>query len=64
MATMQEIAKYIGVETIGYISTDGLFDEEALQSDYCQACFEGEYPTPISSFSKGGFENEIRQNAF
>ncbi len=62
--SLEEIAKFIGVESVGYISTEGLFDEEAVFDDYCKACFDGEYPSPISNFSKGGFENEIRQNAF
>ncbi len=62
--SLDEIARSIGVETIGYISAKGLFDDEALETDYCKACFDGEYPTSISTFSKGGFENEIRQNVF
>jgi amidophosphoribosyltransferase len=62
--SLDEIAKYVGVETIAYVSVDGLFESMSLKSDYCKACFDGEYPTHISTFSKGGFENEIRQNAF
>jgi amidophosphoribosyltransferase len=62
--SIDEIAKSIGVESVGYLSTEGLFDGETLLTDYCKACFDGEYPTTISTFSKGGFENEIRQNVF
>jgi amidophosphoribosyltransferase len=60
----EEIAKFIGAESVGYISSEGLFDDDALSINYCKACFDGDFPTPISAITKGGFENEIRQNAF
>ncbi len=64
LATVEGIARFIGTESVGYISVGGLFDSVSDMKDYCKACFDGEYPTPISPISKGGFENEIRQSFF
>jgi amidophosphoribosyltransferase len=65
MTSFEEIAKYIGVESTGYISVDGLFEEHMVpKTNYCKACFDGEYPTKLDEFSKGGFEHEIKQKTF
>jgi len=63
--TFEEIAKFIGSDTVGYLSTDGLFDESDLNpSDFCKACFDGQYPTELSKFTKSGFENDIKEKNF
>jgi amidophosphoribosyltransferase len=44
--TVDEIAKHIGVDTLGYLSLDGML--EAVPSGphgFCHACFSGDYPT-------------------
>lgn len=62
VTNMDEIAKFIGADSVGYISQEGLFEEPKLEKiNFCKACFDGEYPTVINKFSKGGFENEIKQ---
>jgi amidophosphoribosyltransferase len=62
MNTMEEIAKFIGADSVGYVSVEGLFNESRIEkNNYCKACFDGEYPTPINKLSKGGFEDEIKQ---
>lgn len=53
--TIDEIAAYIGVDSLAYLSLDGLY--KAVQSTpgkFCDACFSGSYPagTPISISSK------------
>ncbi|NPV02315.1 MAG: amidophosphoribosyltransferase [Brevinematales bacterium] len=64
--TMDEIAAFIGVETVGYLDTDALFTENdsAHMGDFCAACFDGKYPSPLNQFSKDGFEQEIKQKYF
>jgi len=62
--TNKEIADFIGADSVGYISVDGLFKDNLNRESFCKACFDGEYPTTISKFSKSGFENEIRQSYF
>ena len=50
----EEIEKYIGVDSLAYISLDGLYramGEENRSSDtpqYCDACFSGEYPVDLT----------------
>jgi amidophosphoribosyltransferase len=46
--TVEEIRRYIGADSLGYLSRDGLysfFDEK--REGFCDACFTGEYPVQI-----------------
>ncbi len=45
----EEIRKFLGADTLGYLSVEGMFAGIAhLPADYfCQACFTGKYPTEI-----------------
>lgn len=51
---LDEMARLIGVDTLAFISIDGLYramGEAARQPDapqYCDACFSGEYPIKIA----------------
>ena len=43
--TVEETAKYIGADSLSYLSKEGmlsLMGEE--RDDYCVACFDGNYP--------------------
>jgi len=43
-----EITKFIGADTLGYMSIDGLIKSVDLPRDlFCLACFTGEYPVPV-----------------
>ena len=43
-----EIADYIGADSLGYLSMEGLIESIALPKDlFCLACFTGEYPIPV-----------------
>jgi len=46
--TVEQIAKYIGVESLGYLSIEGMTGAMKSGGEYCTACFSGEYrgPTP------------------
>ena len=42
--------KYVGADTLGYISLKGLMEVASTRTGnegYCHACFSGEYPTKI-----------------
>ncbi|MCE5272750.1 amidophosphoribosyltransferase [bacterium] len=42
--TVEEIATYIGVESLGYLSEKGLYELTGNRvEDYCMACFNGKY---------------------
>ncbi len=45
--TPEEIREFLGADSIGYLSMEGLLACEADGSQFCHACFSGEYPIPI-----------------
>lgn len=51
---VDEIAEFIGVDSLAYISADGLYRamgearRNGDQPQYCDACFTGEYPVELS----------------
>jgi amidophosphoribosyltransferase len=45
---MEEIRKFLGVDSIGYLSIEGLLSAVSFpKQNYCVACFTGEYPIPF-----------------
>ena len=44
---LKQIAKIIGVDSLGYLSVDhvGLIAGAADSTAFCKACFDGKYPT-------------------
>ncbi|MBQ7596455.1 MAG: amidophosphoribosyltransferase, partial [Clostridia bacterium] len=64
--TVDEIAKIIGVDSLGYLSLDSA-KKIALcgnNGGFCTACFDGEYPTEYSTKSnKTRFEQKISEKA-
>ena len=46
--TIPEIRDFIGADSLGYLSLDGLINAVALPKDiFCLACFTGDYPIPV-----------------
>jgi len=46
--TVPEIRDFIGADSLGYLSVDGLIKAVALPKDiFCMACFTGDYPIPV-----------------
>jgi amidophosphoribosyltransferase len=43
--SIEEIRQFLGVDTLGYLSLDGMLAAAGPRSKYCHACFSGEYPT-------------------
>ncbi len=47
---LEEIRKYLEVDSIGYLSLDGLLASASLPADhYCTACWSGHYRIPVST---------------
>src|SRR4051812_4821311 len=45
--TVDEIARYIGVDSLGYLSLDGMLESVPTgPQGFCHACFSGDYPAP------------------
>jgi len=43
-----EIARFIGADSLGYLSIEGLIQAVALPKElFCLACFTGDYPVPV-----------------
>ena len=43
--TLEEIRRYIGADSLGYISVDGLLDSVGTdRPSYCTSCYTGTYP--------------------
>ncbi|MCX7881770.1 MAG: amidophosphoribosyltransferase [Brevinematales bacterium] len=62
LKTLEEIAHFIGVNSVGYVSVEGLFPSFLLDGKrFCRACFDGEYPTRVSDVRKESFDHEIQQ---
>ncbi|MCC6943356.1 MAG: amidophosphoribosyltransferase [Thermomicrobiales bacterium] len=46
--TVEEIGQHIGVDSIGYLSLDGLLDAiNAPGAGFCTGCLTGNYPVPV-----------------
>ncbi|HPH65713.1 MAG TPA: amidophosphoribosyltransferase [Kofleriaceae bacterium] len=56
--TIEEIARYVTCDTLGYLSHSGLLNAVKADQDksYCSACFTGEYPLPlgVGAADRGG----------
>jgi amidophosphoribosyltransferase len=57
--SLDEIRKFVGADTLSYLSLEGLFkalgeSPQAKEKSFCAACFDGQYPTPLFN------DNEIR----
>lgn len=62
--SVDEIAKIIGVDSLGYLSVDNVkkIARGNKCNGYCTACFDGEYPTDIPQTSqKSKFECKISE---
>ena len=45
--TVDEIAQFLGVDSLAYLSIEGLSGCVARPDDFCYACFGGCYPVPV-----------------
>jgi amidophosphoribosyltransferase len=45
--SQDEIRRFLGVDTLGYLSLDGMLKAAGSATGFCHACFSGQYPTEI-----------------
>ena len=45
--SIEEIRQFLGVDSLGYLSLDGMLQAAGSHTGFCHACFSGQYPTPI-----------------
>ena len=62
---LAEMAQLIGVDTLAYISIDGLYramghaGRDPVRPQFCDACFTGEYPTRLSDMENGSTSQQL-----
>jgi len=45
--SLEEIRQFIGVDSLGYISLEGMQQAVSKPADHCTACWSGNYPIPF-----------------
>jgi len=48
----KEIAEFIGADTLGYLSVEGMLEATDTENIYCMACYTGDYPVKPSPHAK------------
>jgi amidophosphoribosyltransferase len=65
--SVDEMAKFIGADSLAFISTDGLYralgepGRDASAPKFCDACFTGDYPIPLTDFDNGTLKAPVSQ---
>jgi amidophosphoribosyltransferase len=44
--SVEEIREFLGVDSLGYLSLNGMLHAAGNETGFCHACFSGKYPTP------------------
>ncbi len=58
--SIEEIRQFLGLDSLHYLSLDGLLSTGIDPDKFCLACFTGDYPImPERPFSKGWLKNEF-----
>jgi len=51
--TPEEIGQELGVDSLGYLSLEGMLSVVSEHSTFCDACFSGNYSAPLVDLDKG-----------
>src|SRR6185503_15469715 len=51
--SIDQIAAVLGVDSLGYLSLEGMEGAVAAQGPFCNACFSGNYSAPLVDVEKG-----------
>lgn len=63
-SSVEEIARYIGADSLGYLPTEALGELIGNKSGFCCGCFTGDYPIDVTGAgSKDKFDEKIHKNA-
>jgi len=44
--SIEEIRQFLEVDSLGYLSLEGMLQAAGKETGFCHACFSGKYPTP------------------
>ncbi|HXG64614.1 MAG TPA: amidophosphoribosyltransferase [Blastocatellia bacterium] len=58
--SVDDIARYIGADSLGYLSMEGLLRAvgDPFGNRHCRACYTNEYPLPVTSLARTKTERE------
>jgi amidophosphoribosyltransferase len=62
-STVEEMRQYLGADSLGFLSEEGLLRSLPRSQGYCLACFNGKYPhgqAPQEGYSKEVLEAQVR----
>ncbi len=51
--SVEEIREHLGVESLGYLSLEGMLDAVPDGGTFCHACFSGDYNAPLVDIEEG-----------
>lgn len=66
---VEEMCRFIGADSLSFISLDGLYRalgeraREPVAPKFCDACFTGDYPIPLSDFDNGKVSASVTEMA-
>ena len=58
--SVDQIAEYLRVDSLAYLSIPGLMQSVRTTEGFCQACFTGNYPVEFEDTGKDVFESGVR----
>jgi len=58
--SVEEIASYLRVDSLAYLSEAGLMESVRSTEGFCRACFTGDYPVAFENTGKDVFESAVR----
>jgi amidophosphoribosyltransferase len=51
--SVEEITELLGVDSMGYLSLEGMLEAVAEHGPFCDACFSGDYTAPLVDVERG-----------
>lgn len=57
--TQEEIRETLGVDSLGYLSLEGMMDAVDDKATFCSACFSGHYPAPLVDMERAEAAREV-----
>ena len=61
--SVEQIAEYLRVDSLAYLSVDGLMESVRSSEGFCRACFTGDYPVEFEQVDKEVFEGGVRSGS-
>ncbi len=56
--SIEDIKDYLGVNSLAYLSNEGMLKSVNAGKGFCMACFNGKYPVPLSSDMQNNYSNQ------